>query len=382
VKERLIPLLWHVDGIEIYRNTEFLVWSWASAVCDAVDVWDQKFVFTILPAVLVQHKPVFNQLNAAITKLIGWDLGVCEKGVGPNVGFSDELFTVCSRAKLAGKPLAFNACFAGLKSDGKARRDIHSFIRNYNSTWICESCWASQPFTRAPSVSNYKDFKHGAYWHHHEISHAQYMLLPERKSPWILHVRGARLDMFYHDLMHVVYLGFARDLIASCLIDECIDLPAAQKSLYLSGVFDNFKEHLKATSNTTTSMRRFTQTSLGRDKKVFPELQSVYKACHVKQLIFYLAHRYSTGPYLSFTAKVKAVCVWALADFLHMAETCQRFLSLDQRPQRASRLCGPSRPKIFQFPGVRRCSLPGKTRASEALQVSSSGPRRRHIFAP
>lgn len=72
-------------GLEIYRNTEFMIWSWGSAVCEALNVWDNKFVYTILPAMLVNSKPLFAALNDEITRLIGWDLSVCESGVGAEV---------------------------------------------------------------------------------------------------------------------------------------------------------------------------------------------------------------------------------------------------------------------------------------------------------
>ena len=161
----MLPLWWHCDGVEIYRNTEFMVWSWASAVAEALNIWDNKFVYCLLPALFVNMKPVFEQINAEITRLIGWDLGICEKGVGAERGFYDEVFDPnCSRARLAGKPLTFKACFAGAKADGNARKEMHAFVRNYSCTWFCEECLAAQPFKNAPKATNYKDFRRSAPW--------------------------------------------------------------------------------------------------------------------------------------------------------------------------------------------------------------------------
>ena len=59
----------------------------------------------------------------------------------PEVGFYNETFeSNSSRARLAGQPLKFKGVFAGLKADGKARRDMHGFVRNWNCTWLCEDC--------------------------------------------------------------------------------------------------------------------------------------------------------------------------------------------------------------------------------------------------
>ena len=33
--QRLIPTLWHYDGLEIFSNTEYYVWSWRSAVTES-----------------------------------------------------------------------------------------------------------------------------------------------------------------------------------------------------------------------------------------------------------------------------------------------------------------------------------------------------------
>jgi len=90
-------------GLEIYRNTEFMIWSWGSAVCEALNVWDNKFVYTILPAMLVNSKPLFAALNDEITRLIGWDLSVCESGVGAEV--IAGTVKVWLRGKLSGVPV-------------------------------------------------------------------------------------------------------------------------------------------------------------------------------------------------------------------------------------------------------------------------------------
>ena len=78
----LVPCFFHMDGAEFYRNSEFLVWSWCAATSEATNIWDFKFVYTMLPSLLCHVKSVFSKVNEAVAKLVGWDFGVCQSGRG------------------------------------------------------------------------------------------------------------------------------------------------------------------------------------------------------------------------------------------------------------------------------------------------------------
>lgn len=135
-----LPLYFHLDGVEVYRNTEFLIWTWSSAVADCLNVWDSRFVYALLPAMFMTVRDVFVKANDEITRLIGWDLLQCEIGIAPTKGFYGEDFAgSCSRSRIQGRPLTFKSVFAGVKADGKAYRDMHLFTRHYGCTWFCQA---------------------------------------------------------------------------------------------------------------------------------------------------------------------------------------------------------------------------------------------------
>jgi hypothetical protein len=142
-----------------------------------------------------------------------------------------------------------------------------------------------------------------------------------RTSPWVVYVRGARLEMFYRDIMHIVYLGFARDLIASVIVDE---LPAGSpdvKNAYLRELSRQMNEWFKS-KRMVTVRRVFTLSNIGREKQtVYAELGSSFKAAAVKAMIYYFAHRLSNAPTPHRLDKVRCCCVWGLADFLYKIDS-------------------------------------------------------------
>ena len=46
---KVVPLMIHVDGVEIYSNTEFVVFSVASPLSYKSNIWDAKFAFLKIP---------------------------------------------------------------------------------------------------------------------------------------------------------------------------------------------------------------------------------------------------------------------------------------------------------------------------------------------
>lgn len=87
---------------------------------------------------------------------------------------------------------------------------------------------------KAPTATNYKNFSLSAKWRLGGlITHETYVRTTPVLSPWVKYVRGAHLDVFYRDLMHVVLLGFARDLISSLLVEEILPLRAADRPAHL-----------------------------------------------------------------------------------------------------------------------------------------------------
>ena len=150
---------------------------------------------------------------------------------------------------------------------------------------------------------------------------------------WLSSGKGGRLELIFHDLMHVVLLGIGKDLIASFLADEVDSLLVVEeRSAHLKQAFLDYCSWLRQ-RGISTSAKPFTMQSIGREsKRHFPELQSYYKAVEIKLLIFYFADRYQyVGAHASETEQLRAMAAYSLADFLHMTDTCSRLLTVEQR---------------------------------------------------
>jgi hypothetical protein len=131
--ETLIPVMFHVDGAEVYSNNEYYLWSWNSPL-SSENVFDVKIPFLLLEHWMARDKAVMAGVHHAVCKYIAYSLHWAQKGVGPDLGFNDVPFEPGSySASLASKPLAdgWRLAFAGTKCDAKARVEAHRFKDNY-----------------------------------------------------------------------------------------------------------------------------------------------------------------------------------------------------------------------------------------------------------
>jgi len=105
-----------------------------------------------------------------------------------------------------------------MRYDAKARVETNEFERHYGCTNICESCCAQNPVYRHDPEMSYQDFRPDSARHLTTIDHGTYMRTCANVSPWH-QVPGWKLETCLHDIMHVVFLGTARDLVGSLLAD-------------------------------------------------------------------------------------------------------------------------------------------------------------------
>lgn len=113
-------------------------------------------------------------------------------------------------------PACRGAYFA-FRADHKARKEAHQFERWSNCTSICERCMAQRPTKNADPLMNYQDFRDDAARHMTRITHETYMATAS-VSPWC-ELEGFHLGTIAHDMMHTLYLGICRDIIASLVLD-------------------------------------------------------------------------------------------------------------------------------------------------------------------
>ena len=122
-RSRTLPIFYHVDGAEVFNNTEYYFWSWSClARGPSLDV---KFPIMGIPAACMVKKDVKKDVIDKVTHFLCWCDEFLRSGVGPVVGYRGEPFHERSlRYQLCGQRLAgdWRACFAGFKADANARK--------------------------------------------------------------------------------------------------------------------------------------------------------------------------------------------------------------------------------------------------------------------
>ncbi len=191
-------------------------------------------------------------VHSILAKLLQWSLSFCGPGIHPTEGFQQESFDKKSyryerrgkrlyggwRSVFSKKLMFFmvyfgkylfrfentytliylaRAAYWAFRYDGKARVECNAFTRYYNCTKICESCMAER--TKNSDINMwYCDFRASSPRHLTQIDDATYKRTANPISPYHC-IPGWKLGTCLRDLLHVVFLGTAKDLIPSLLAD-------------------------------------------------------------------------------------------------------------------------------------------------------------------
>jgi hypothetical protein len=68
-----IPVIWHVDGAEFHRNSEFYIWSWSNLLgFGDSDVWNVKFPFACIPQMCMRDSAARDLVMTEIMVVIAW----------------------------------------------------------------------------------------------------------------------------------------------------------------------------------------------------------------------------------------------------------------------------------------------------------------------
>ena len=78
-KDKMVPLSFHVDGAEVYADTEFYVWSWGSMLTHG-SCYDTKFPIAAVPYVAIRSLAVRKAVFDEIARFIAWSVGILEQG--------------------------------------------------------------------------------------------------------------------------------------------------------------------------------------------------------------------------------------------------------------------------------------------------------------
>jgi hypothetical protein len=156
--------VWHVDGAEVYRASEYIVYSWASALAVG-DIQDVKMLFCAFPYARVPGA-LQKRAHRALSKLIGWSMEWAEKGLWPERDHEGQAFPTNSvRARLAGRTISLKAAYWGFKADLKAAKEVHELRQWYGCRYLCSMCLAVRPLPKTTPeelLFNFKDFGEGA----------------------------------------------------------------------------------------------------------------------------------------------------------------------------------------------------------------------------
>lgn len=74
-----VPLSFHVDGAEVYADTEFYFWSWGSMLAHG-SCFDTRFPIAAVPYVAIRTAAVKQAVSDEIARFIAWSLDILERG--------------------------------------------------------------------------------------------------------------------------------------------------------------------------------------------------------------------------------------------------------------------------------------------------------------
>lgn len=113
-------------------------------------------------------------------------------------------------------PTTIRLLYIAFKADLKARKECHDLDAYYKCRSCCDRCDAIQPFTSEPEPFTYKHMARTAPYAATCKDHHGYLQSARRISPWAV-VPGWQFETLSFDMMHLVFLGVARNHVPSCL---------------------------------------------------------------------------------------------------------------------------------------------------------------------
>lgn len=197
------------------------------------------------------------------------------------------------RAERGGQPLSYNGylfAYFGFRADAKARKECHKFERNYQCNQICEVCLAERPNKYGDPALTFKNFYSDAAHLLTSLTHAEYLATSNHQSPWE-NMPGFHVKSCFRDPMHTLFLGTAKDLLASCLGLWCRNgyIEGPNLAEQLRWVSATQREYCKAAGLRAT-FKTFTPANTNLDKRSeFPEIGSAFKAATIKTSIWFFA---------------------------------------------------------------------------------------------
>ncbi|CAK9092566.1 Uncharacterized protein SCF082_LOCUS43560 [Durusdinium trenchii] len=177
--ERTVPIVFHVDGVRIYKQQESWIYSYSSMTKKGGSTVENKIVLCLVRDALVA-KP---QTHDALAKIVACVCTVLQTGRYPCKDFYGQDWPAGSKeAERANSEFAsgWRGAFSAFKGDLQARVMIHKLCRNYMANLCCEHDFAGKLLT-------YGDFGPAAAWKHTRLTHSQFIELnpPNKQTAWV-----------------------------------------------------------------------------------------------------------------------------------------------------------------------------------------------------
>jgi hypothetical protein len=326
----------HVDGLEIFKNTEFVVFSISSALNHSGNLFDTKFQIMKIPHYMMASPDIRRGVMHTAAAYFSWNFSILLSGDAPTEGFYGEALSPTPNgvSRVMGD---YTGAFAFMKADGKARVECHDLKFHYSTIFCCDACFATQPYKsvlRKPALHDllYTDFSDAASWRSWYVDHDTYMANSETISPWSC-IPGWRKELCVWDFMHIGPLGFLRDFTASLCLDFLKRGELVAK--FGPGSPDVLLQHLWCEFRTWSAQRKLgvpkgslsLQIIGGTQNNKYPELASSIKASVVKHFTTFLAHFALEIAGGDAYTRLRATCGWGIAEFIHVSDSSGLVLS-------------------------------------------------------
>ena len=217
----------------------------------------------------------------------------------------------------------------GTQADIKEKVKMNRYSRNWQCNFFCEKCLACR---HLPNIGGY-DFTHQATWRHMMTSHQNYLATtPEwLRSPWC-EQHSWSIYRQRDDLLHLVWLGFAKDVSGQLLYDFAIARPGDMTN-NLQALYREMRAWFRD-RGVPCNVRPWGKTTISwSSSNDYPTLEGNIKASASKLIFLWASWKavqiVETGENTSDYSRMRATMAWNLSRFVAILDAEPLFLSDD-----------------------------------------------------
>ena len=225
------------------------------------------------------------------------------------------------------------AIWAGSKSDGKARREMHGFKRWWKTLQMCDGCLAENPaYATANMDRAYNDYRGEAGWRSTCIGHDEYMMDAEHVSPFAV-CEGFRYELCLRDHAHLDNLGYGRDTGAALIksFHKRGELGPGDLDFQLRMLVREMNQVPRGKGERRKTPGYLSKAACGLDNLyTFPELTASFKAKSVEAMNKFLCRKainLARKPGADKVCRVRAMFAWGYLEQHVILDNADFFLT-------------------------------------------------------